>query len=102
MPRPPGPDRTRTTGARVACALVLLGAAVFHLWDGRRLEVGEWIRHGDEYVVTLASGEMQILRQSEIRRVEERPAAAPAPPAGRPAPPGTSPAAPAAPARLPR
>lgn len=47
--------------------------AVFHLADGSRLEVAEWIRHGDEYVVTLPSGETRILRQSEVRSVEERP-----------------------------
>ncbi|MBI2528330.1 MAG: hypothetical protein HYV93_20410 [Candidatus Rokubacteria bacterium] len=33
--------------------LALLAAALLHLWDGRTLPVQEWLRRGDEYVVTL-------------------------------------------------
>ena len=49
--------------------LALLAAAIFQLWDGRSLEVKEWLRHGDEYVVTLTDGRVLILRQQEVREI---------------------------------
>lgn len=52
-----------------ATTLALLVAATFHLWDGRVLEVTEWIRHGEEYVVTLRDGSTLVVRQQEVREV---------------------------------
>ena len=49
--------------------LALLAATIFQLWDGRELEVKEWLRHGDEYVVTLSDGRVLILRAPEVRRL---------------------------------
>jgi hypothetical protein len=85
-PRPRGPAARR--GRLAAAALVL--AAIFHLWDGRTLEVREYLQHGDEYVVTLPDGSMRIVRQAEVREVVAgaRPAAGPARPPGPPAAPG--------------
>ncbi len=55
--------------ARASVGLSLLAATLFHLWDGRTLLAAEWIRHGDEYVVTLRDGTTVILRQQEVRQV---------------------------------
>jgi len=52
-----------------ATTLALLVAATFHLWDGRVLEVTEWIRHGEEYVVTLRDGRTLVVRQQELREI---------------------------------
>jgi hypothetical protein len=49
--------------------LALVATALFHLWDGRTLQVKEWIRHGDEYVVTLADGTTLVLREQEVKEV---------------------------------
>ncbi len=56
-------------GRRWGC-LLLLAATVFHLRDGRTLVAKDWIRHGDEYVVTLRDGTVVILRQQEVRELE--------------------------------
>lgn len=66
--------------------VALLAAALFHLWDGRTLDVGEFIRHGDEYVVTLRDGRTLILRQAEVREIapaRDEPAGRPPADAGR-------------------
>ena len=60
-------------GRRWRLAL-LLAAAIFQLWDGRTLLATEFIRHGDEYVVTLPDGSTVILRQQEVRDVQPAPA----------------------------
>ena len=48
---------------------MLLAAAVFRLWDGRTLEAVDWVRHGEEYVVTLSDGRVLILREQHVREV---------------------------------
>lgn len=50
--------------------LALLAAALFQLWDGRMLPAQEWLRHGDEYVVTLGDGSTLILREQEVKDVQ--------------------------------
>lgn len=42
---------------------------MIRLWDGATLEVSDWMRHGDEYVVTLPGGEVRVLRQQDIREI---------------------------------
>ena len=49
--------------------LAFLAAALFQLWDGRTLPVQEWLRHGDEYVVTLGDGSVLILREQEVKAI---------------------------------
>jgi hypothetical protein len=73
---------------------LLLAAALFRFWDGRVLEVEQWIAHGDEYVVTLPDGKSLIVPQREVREIvsgsqESRPTrpASPSPPARKPSPP---------------
>lgn len=68
-----------TLGRLGGLAAALAAAALFHLWDGRVLEVRQWLVHGDEYVVTLADGGTLIVRASEVREIVPRPA-----PPGRP------------------
>ncbi|OGL20588.1 MAG: hypothetical protein A3F92_09215 [Candidatus Rokubacteria bacterium RIFCSPLOWO2_12_FULL_71_22] len=53
--------------------VALLAATILRLWDGRTLEAVEWIRHGEEYVVTLRDGTVLILRAQEVREVEPPP-----------------------------
>jgi hypothetical protein len=52
----------------MAVALVV-AAMLFHLRDGRVVAAAEWLRHGDEYVVTAQDGRVLILRQQEIREM---------------------------------
>jgi len=67
-----------------ATLVALLVATIFRLWDGRVLEAVEWIRHGEEYVITLRDGTTLILRQQEVREVRQAPAPATAPQPARP------------------
>lgn len=55
-----------------AMGRALLAAALFHLWDGRTLQAIEWVRHGEEYVVTLSDDSVLILRAQEVREVIPR------------------------------
>jgi hypothetical protein len=73
---------------------MLLAAALFRLWDGRVLEVEQWITHGDEYVVTLGDGNTLIVPQREVREIvpaghtaQPTPPARPSPPPRKPPPP---------------
>jgi len=62
--------RIVAAAARGALALAVLAATVFHLRDGRTLVAVDWIRHGDEYVVTLREGTTIIVRQQDVRELE--------------------------------
>ena len=65
-----GPTRASRSRRRLRpVILALLAAVLFRLWDGRTLEVKEWLKHGDEYVVTLADGTTLILREREVKEV---------------------------------